>query len=30
MDKNRCLLCNKGKYIQYPVITYDGKESEKE
>ena len=28
--KNKDLLYRTGNYIQYPVITYNGKESEKE
>ena len=29
-DKNKFLLCSKGKYIQYFVIKYNGKECEVE
>ena len=29
-DKNKFLLCSKGKYIQYLVIKYNGKECEVE
>ena len=30
IDINKDLLYSTGNYIQYPVIAYDGKESEKE
>ena len=30
MDKNNVLLCSTGNYAQYPVISHNGKEYEKE